>query len=402
MRSNRPAPSAQWQAWLVLAGLFIAMMAYATSQLARQPLWRSVWLATAAAGFIAALGGGVAILARRARAKTGLSPEGNGRRRAYYLAVIAMLGLAFVGAMLPFPAGLDWAATALPLILIGGATWAAMKLLRSAPPGEFARAQKAYAEGRADEALGALKDMVEQRPDFYGAYQLLAMIRRERGEYAQAHQAARQLIALQPAMYHGHAEEGLTWLAQGNPRAAIAPLARAAEIAPRLATAHFNLGLALAESAEYGGGESAASAGPLDGVGRGAIDRAQNATYRAPSSARRRHRPVAPPSAPAGANPGSAGPADAEPYPARAVAALRQALNLGLRDDPTQLIARYYLARALRAAGQPEAAEKERRALKRNRAALRRWRDELADDPRPAHQRAEDQRLINEIEKEMG
>lgn len=327
---------------MVLVGLFVAMMAYATSQLARQPLWRAAWLALAGAGFVAALAGGFAILARRARAGRGLAPDDRGRRRAYYVAAIGMLGLAFVGAMLPWPAGLDWAATALPLILIGGATWAAMKLLRSAPPGEFGRAQKAYAEGRVDEALGVLKDMVEQRPDFYGAYQLLAMIRRERGEYAQALQAARQLAALQPAMYHGYAEEGLTYLAQGRPAAAIAPLKRAAEIAPNLATAHFNLGAAYAESA------GADSASP------------------------------------------------------EAIASLRRALSLGLRDEPTQLIARYYLARALKASGQAEAAEKERRALRRNRGALRRWRDELAQDSRPAHQRAEDQRLIAAIEKEMG
>jgi tetratricopeptide (TPR) repeat protein len=108
-----------------------------------------------------------------------------------------------------------------------------------------------------------------------------------------------------------------------KPQRAIAPLRRAAEIAPNLAEAHFNLGLAMVESHQQ------------------------------------------------------------EP----AIAALTRALRLGLPDEVTRLIARYHLFVALRASGQAERAAAELRLLRRQAGTLRRWRQAAAEGQVSADER---------------
>jgi tetratricopeptide (TPR) repeat protein len=323
-----------WAILICVGGAIVAFGAWATLQL---PLaaggLRLTRVVLAGALGLAALGALVALI-ERARRQRGLLAR-DGRQAALAGAMLFALVVALGASLWPPAPGYDWLstlATVGALVLALALGW---RLARNGTPARFRQAQRAYADGASGEALEILSELADERPDFYGADQLRAQIAREQGDYAAALAAGERLIALRPDLYHGYAEQGLTLLAQGQPGRASEPLARAAEAAPHLAIAHFNLGMAYAEAKQ----------------------------------------------------------------PEPAARALSRALRLGLRDEVTQLIARYQLHGALQALGHTQAAARELARLRRSRGVIRRWRMSLPEGPAFRVQREHDLALSAAIER---
>jgi tetratricopeptide (TPR) repeat protein len=189
---------------------------------------------------------------------------------------------------------------------------------------DFRKSRQAYERGEDDSALALLRSVEEKDPDFCPTYHLRAVIHRQGEHYEKALKACRNLIDRCPDLYYGHAELGMTLLRNGEASQAIAPLQRALGIAPGLPQAHFVLGMAQAQ-----GGDT-----------KEAID------------------------------------------------SLSRALRMGLRNEVSQLLARYYLYRSLMEAGYEKRAQRERRRLRRQRRVLRHWLDgeDEQEHPLPSRQ----------------
>jgi len=326
----------RWDLLALLGGALLALLAAMTLALPLDAATRSavwIWLGLSLALFLAGAG-----LAWRRQAQRTASlaeaSEQRWQRRAPWGAALLVLS----GVLLWWtpPAPWRWLAWVLPLATLGGVALLAWDLFRHAPPMAYRRALRAYADGDDEAAWQALAEAQREQPDYATTYLLQARVSRRRGELAASERAARRYLALAPDAYHGHAELGLTHLAQGAPQEAIRSLERAAALAPYLPEAHLNLGLAQAENGQHGA----------------------------------------------------------------AIESLAQALRLGLRDGISEVMARYQLWRALRAEGRLTEAERELRALRRRRRVLRAWGAELADvrlrHPTPDLQREE--ALWREIE----
>jgi predicted Zn-dependent protease len=249
--------------------------------------------------------------------------------------MLAALIVALGASLWPAAPGYGWIGTLVTLAGLGLALYLGWRLARNGTPGLFRQAQHAQAEGNHAEALALLDELARERPGYYGTDHLRAQIARQRGDHAAALAASERLVALRPEIYHGHAEQGLTLLELGQPERAAQPLARAAQIAAHLPEAHFNLGMAHAE--------------------------AQQA--------------------------------------AAAAEALSRALRLGLRDEVTELIARYQLYRSLTAMGLESEAEVELRRLRRSRGVIRRWRLSLPEGSAARAARERDLALSAAIER---
>ncbi|MBN1402651.1 MAG: hypothetical protein JXA74_17555 [Anaerolineae bacterium] len=323
-----------WALLVCVGGAIVAFGAWATLQLPLAPgqmhLTRIVLAGALGLGAL----GAVAALIGRARRQRGLLAT-DGRQTALAGAMLAALIVALAASLWPLAPGYDWLSTLVTLGALAVALIVGWRLARNGTPARFRQAQRAAADGEPAKALQILSELEGERPDYYGTYHLRAQIMRQAGDHAAALAASERLIALRPDLYHGYAEQGLTLLAQGQPGRASEPLARAAQIAARLAEAHFNLGMAYAEAQQ------------------------------------------------------------AEP----AAKALSQALRLGLRDEVTQLIARYYLHGALQNLGQGQAAARELRRLRRSRGVIRRWRTSLPEGAAFRAQRERDLALSAAIER---
>ena len=319
---------------IVIAGGLLALMAWMTLAITPPGLWSRVVRLVAAASAVIAVGGLLWLLIQRQLGRQG-TILGHGQGSPYAIPVI--IGLVIVGfacALLPMPPGYEWAGTVATALCIVPALLLGVRLARNGTPALFYQARYAHRQGDNGRALTLLSQLEKERPDFYGMYHLYALIHRERGDYPAAHAACHRLIALRPDLYFGYAEEGLTWLAQGKPQEARDALQQAVRIAPRLPQAHFNLGMAHAQLAEH----------------------------------------------------------------QQAIASLSRALRLGLGDEVTQLLARYYLLRAFLALGYEEQARIEWRRLRRRRDVLDRWR---AEDDNLVHGRAARKKVLAEIERAL-
>lgn len=342
-RRHRRAVHTPWAAMAIIGGLLAALMAAAS--LALRPgdgVRAALWVVTGL-GLAGALAGASVLAWRRLRARRGLNPGAGGARRALWPATLALFALAFASAVLPIPYPSPWLSLAPPLLFLGLAAALVLRILSDATPLAYHRAVRAYRDGDAPRALALVRQAMAEHPDgaargAYGVYHLEAILLREGGDLDGARRAAERLVAWRPELYYGHAEQGLTLLAAGEPRAACEALERAVACAPRLAEGHYNLGVARAESGDAAG----------------------------------------------------------------AVEALERALRLGLSDEVTRLIARYHLHRAYAGAGMAEEAADEARRLRRQRGTWRRWRAALAADmAAPRARRRYDEELIAAIERTM-
>ena len=324
-----------WRQFMVLGGVLVAMMAGATLMLAPKGGWLIATRAVLALSLFSALSGVILLLLHHRQASKGLDVALSDRRGYALAGLIASLLLAFVSSFAPIPFPATWMNNVLPLLGVVLALWLGSRLLQGAAPLDYQRAQRAYAEGDFDTALALLRGLEGSHPDFYGTYHLQATIYRQRKDYEAARRAANRLIALQPELYHGYADLGLTLLEEARPAEAREPLRRAVELAPELPEGQFNLGMAYVEAEDY----------------------------------------------------------------EKAIAPLRRALRLGLRDEITGVMARYHLFRALEALGRHAEAEVELRRLRRCSGVLKRWRRELSEDLRPAKERRQEQALLSAIER---
>jgi tetratricopeptide (TPR) repeat protein len=322
---------------MLIGGAFLAVMASATLLLALSRAWLIVVRIAIALGVLIALVGLVLYLNQRRRASRGLDVGLSNGRALIAAGMIACLVLAFLFSILPIPVPSAWMENVLPLICLALAIWLGVRLAHGAAPMDYQHAQRAYQQGDLDAALGLLRGMEAKHPEFHGTYHLQAIIYRERKDFPAAYEAAKRLIALRPELYYGYAELGLTFLEEDRPAEARDPLRRASELAPDLAEGHFNLGMACAEAQD----------------------------------------------------------------PEGAVAPFRRALRLRLRDEVTEMMARYHLYRALAALGRQAEAEVELRHLRHRAGVLRRWREELGDSARPASDRRREQALIAAIERAL-
>jgi len=275
---------------------------------------------------------GLLLLRTRLMASRGLAAPGDARRARLRLGMVGCLLAAFVAALMPtrlIPTALlrvvnSWSSLVLLLMFVGAALWLAWQLLRSAPPIDLRRAQRAYGEGRLAEALELCESAQREQPDHWAVLQTQAMIHREMGHHAEALEIGRGLVARWPDLYHGHVEVGMAHLAIGDPVSACVPLGRAVEIAPLVAIAHYNLGMAYA---------------------------------------------------------------DAKHYP-EAIDSLATALRLDLRDRITALLARHQLMVALDAVGETAQAEIERARLRRQSRVLKRYHRDMELEPAATRQQS--------------
>lgn len=326
-----------WPTALIIGGALLALVAWMSLALAPTGLWLIATQVAIAGGLLGLLLGVVLMLIRRQQASRGLGPVASERRSYVGLLIIILLLLALAVALWPIGPSYAWVSTGVTLLCLAVALWLGLRLARDGTPLAFRQAQYAHQRGEDEHALALLCSIEGERPDFYGTYHLRAIIRRQCQDYAAAHEACRRLIALCPDLYYGHAELGLTLLAQGKATEARAPLERASRIAPYLAEAYFNLGLACAE------------AGDCEG----------------------------------------------------AIVPLSRALRLGLRDKVAELIARYQLFTALDTLGHGDRARAELRRLRRRKEVLRNWRNELDHCQRPAADHRREGDLISTIERTM-
>lgn len=307
--------AARWDLIALLAGALHALLAAMSLALpldtaARRAVW--IWLGLSLALLLAGLG-----LAWRRQRRRAIGLADAATQQWQCRAPLAAILLLVAGALLWWapPAPWRWLAWALPLVALGGVALMAWDLLRRAPPPAYRQALRAYADGEDEVAWQALAEAQREQPGYAATYLLQARVSRRRGELAASERAARDYLALAPEAYDGHAELGLTLLAQGAPEKALRSLERAAALAPYLAEGRLNLGMAQAEQGQHGA----------------------------------------------------------------AIESLAQALRLGLRDEVSEVMARYQLWQALRAEGRAVEAAHELRALRRRRQVLRAWEAELAD-----------------------
>lgn len=324
-----------WRQWMIFGGGLVAAMAGLALRLPPKGGWLPVTKITLAASLLSVLVGAILWLSRQRRTMRGLEVPSDNGRSYMWAGLSGALLAAFILSFAPIPFPAAWMSNILPILCMVLAAWLASRLLQSAAPLSYRQAQQTYTEGNLDTALTLLRGLEESHPDFHGTYHLQAIIHRQRENYEAARQAANRLIALQPKLYHGYADLGLTLLDEGRPSEAREPLRRAAELAPNLPEGQFNLGMACAEANDHEGASEA----------------------------------------------------------------LRRALRLGLHDRVTEAIARYHLFRALEALGRHAEAEAELRRLRRCKGILRRWRRELSEDPCAPKERRKEQALISSIER---
>jgi len=317
--------STRWDILLLFGGALIALLAGMTFALPAAAPWRAVLWGVCAGGaalFLTGLGLYARTSARRSPGLTNAARRW--ATRGPWLITCVLVAIALN--ILPFPGRWRGLAGAGSLFALGGALYLGWDLARQGTPSAYRRAFQAHAEGDEAAALAALEEVERDRPDFEEAYLLRAQILRQKGDLVASQRAAERLIALQPGLYHGYAELGLTLLEMHRVPEALEALQRAATLAPHFATAYYNVGLAYREA-----GDSL-----------------------------------------------------------QAAEALAHALRLGLDDPIAELTARYELWRALRAGGYAEAAQREWRRLRRQRGALRLWRADLAQRQRGAARRREE------------
>ncbi|MBM3187314.1 MAG: hypothetical protein FJZ90_01160 [Chloroflexi bacterium] len=301
-----------WRQILTIAGAMVALLAWMTLAILPAGPWLVAARVTIAAASACAGASLLWLLVRRQLALRGtaLGYNGAGVYTAPAMVVLLIASLAF--ALWPMPPGYDWLGTVGTALCMALALALGLSLARNGTPVAFRQAQYAHRQGDDHGALALLARLERERPDFYGTYQLYAHIHRKRGDYASAAAACERLIAMRPELYFGYAELGLTLLAADKPAEARRVLQKAAETAPRLPQAHFNLGMAYVQLGEQ----------------------------------------------------------------ASALDALSCALRLGLRDQVAQVIARYHLMNAFVSLGYSRQARTEWRRLRRARGVLARWRSE--------------------------
>jgi predicted Zn-dependent protease len=302
-----------WAPMLIIAGILMSTLAWMSVPLATEAA-RSLLHALTISGAALALIGALIGLVAHVRAARGLRINGPGRL-SLTLALVGVLIAALVLSLLPLSGVLVWVGNGLFALCLVAALWLGLRLARNGTPAQYRQGLHALRKGEEQRALSLLMDLEQERPDFAGTYSLRAAILRGRGDYAAALEQARQLVAQHPEIYHGHAEMGLTLLAEDEAKAARQALERAVAIAPNLAEGHFNLGMACAESDD----------------------------------------------------------------PVCAIEHLARALRQGLHDDVAELLARYFLMRSFAALGLDARAQRERRRLLRRGAVLRAWQAELAE-----------------------
>ncbi len=324
-----------WRALLLIGGVLLLMLAGTTLAVVPRGGWLVATVGALGVGGAMTLLGLALVFRQRHQSGRGLNPTTGLGTSTTLLLVGGLLLLAFLISLAPIPLPYIWLSQVLPWVCMAAAGGVARSLVRGGAPAELQIAQRAYTRGDLDTALAALRAAEQSRPAFYGIHQLYVLIHRRRKDYTAAHEAAQRLIAMRPDLYYGYAELGLTLLEEGHPSAAREPLRCATEVAPGLAEGHFNLGLACAEAEDQTG----------------------------------------------------------------AVAALSQALRLGLRDDVTHVMARYFLYQALVALGRHIEARTELGRLRRRAGVVRRWREDLqASGVTTAEQRRE-QSLVSAIER---
>jgi tetratricopeptide (TPR) repeat protein len=304
----------RWDTLGIIGGALLALLAAMTLALPLGAPWSRVMWGLVGLG-ATVLASGLALAWRRlARRTTGLAGTDARRwpRRAPWTGLLLALAAALLWWMPPAP--WRWVSWALPLLALAGVWRLAGDLARHGAPAAYRRAARAHARGDEDAAWQAVLEAERDRPDFAALYLLQAQLSRQRGDLAASERAARQYVALSPDAYHGHAELGLTQLAQGNLADATSALERAAALAPFLPEGSLNLGLAYIERGDRG----------------------------------------------------------------LAIDSLARALRLGLADEVGETIAHYHLWRALHAEGRTQEAERERRTLRRRRRVLRAWHTDLA------------------------
>ncbi|MHB0857441.1 MAG: tetratricopeptide repeat protein [Anaerolineae bacterium] len=276
-------------------------------------------------------------LLRRQRSSRGLVTLGGSRRRMAQTALALLLLSAFLISLWPVSQASVWVINLLTLLLVIASLWLGYHLWRSGPPAEYRRALQTYQQGHWQATLGLLDVVHAKNPEHYDAYGLRARTCRAQGHYDEARQACERMIALAPSLYHGHAELGLTLLEEGRPREAVAPLERAAAASPNLPEAHFNLGMAHVEAGE----------------------------------------------------------------PSQATEVLTRALRLGLRDEVTQLIARFHLWQSWQELDCEGPAREALKQLQRLTPVLKRWQRELNESGVPAADRRRDQALLTQIDEAL-
>ena len=315
MTSTPRTTRVPWAPMLIIAGVLISTLAWMSLPLATdaaRSMLRGLMISGAALALIGAFVGLVA----HVRAARGLRINGPGRMP-LTLALVGALFAAVALSLLPLSGVLAWVGNGLFALCLAVALWLGLRLARNGSPAQYRQALHALREGEEQRALSLLMDLEQERPDFAGTYILRSAILRGRGDHAAALEQARQLVAQRPELYHGHAEMGLTLLAEDKAKAARQALERAVAIAPNLAEGRFNLGMACAESGD----------------------------------------------------------------PICAIEHLAQALRQGLHDDVAELLARYFLMLSFATLGFDARAQRERRRLRRRRAVLRAWQAELAEKP---------------------
>lgn len=305
----------RWDLLALLGGALSALLAGMTLALPLDAAGRRAVWAWLGGSLALLLAGAGLAWRRQAQRTVALADE---EERRWQQRAPWVAGLLLLGGVLLWwapPAPWRWLTWALALASLGGVALLVADRLRHAPPLAYRRALRAYAQGEDEAAWQALAEAQREQPNHAATYILQARVSRRRGELAASEHAARRYLALAPGAYHGHAELGLTLLARGAVEEAILSLEQAAALAPFLAEGQLNLGLARAEKGQH----------------RAAIE------------------------------------------------SLARALRLGVRDQVSEVMARYYLWQALGAEGRTAEAARELRALRRRRGVLRAWGADLAD-----------------------
>ena len=102
------------------------------------------------------------------------------------------------------------------------------------------------AEGRREEELAHLREVIRLRPDHAGARTNLALALQDAGEFGEALPHAEEAARLQPGVAAPLVNLGILLSRAGRPAEALAPLEEAVRLAPEQPETHYNLGLTLA------------------------------------------------------------------------------------------------------------------------------------------------------------
>ena len=121
----------------------------------------------------------------------------------------------------------------------------ALKIDPDQPEVRMSLAVTYAAQGRHDDAITEVRQVLDRQPDNDGAHRILSDVHAARTEWAEAESEARRAIASRPAYWRNHHQLGLVFFDAGRYQEAAAAFGRVVQLQPDSARGYQTLGTAL-------------------------------------------------------------------------------------------------------------------------------------------------------------